>query len=94
MKEKVHTFTHYELNKFVQKVTRYNLSLFLAAAIEEFGWSHEDVERFEERLHRYTKAVDDGLITLTTLENIVSEELGAEIFTDLYMGPRHLIKRS
>ena len=89
MKEKVRTFTHYELNKFVQKTARYNLSLFLAAAIEEFGWTHDDVMRFEERLRRYTKAVEDGLISLTTLENIVSEEIGAEIFTDLYMKPRH-----
>ncbi len=87
-KEKVHTFTHYELNKFVQKTARYNLSLFLASAIEEFGWKFEDIERFEERLRRYTKAVDDGLITLTTIEKIVSEEVGSEIFTDLYMKPK------
>lgn len=89
MKEKVHTFTHYELNKFVQKTARYNLSLFLASAIEEFGWTTDEIERFEERLKRYTKAVDDGLITLKTLEELVSEEIGAEIFTDLYMKPRH-----
>lgn len=87
-KEKVYTFTHYELNKFVQKTARYNLSLFLASAIEEFGWSTDEVERFEDRLRRYTEAVDSGLISLSTLERLVSGEIGAQIFTDLYMKPR------
>lgn len=91
MKEKVHTFTHYELNKFVQKATRYNMSLFLASAIEEFGWTTEEIDRLKERLSRYTQAVDDGLITLTTLENIITEELGSDIFAELYISKRHLL---
>ena len=84
-KEKVYTFTHYELNKYVQKVTRLNLSLFLAAAVEEFGWSVEDVVRFADRLRRYNDAVDEKLITLRDIERMISDEIGADIFTDIYM---------
>lgn len=86
-KEKVYTFTHYELNKYVQRVSRLNFSLYLAACVEEFGWTTDDVDRFAERLRRYNDAVDEKLIKLKDVERMIADELGADIFTDIYIKP-------
>lgn len=82
---KVYTFTRPELNKFIQKnVARKLLSLFLAAAAEEFCWTADDVERFNIRLERYMNAVDSGLITLTTVEQLLGDELLCDIVAKYY----------
>lgn len=82
---KVYTFTRPELNKFIQdKVARKLLSVFLAACVEEFSWTPEDIDRFGERLQRYMDAVDGGLITLSTLEQLVGDEINCSIVTKFY----------
>ena len=82
--KQVYTLTRSEMNKYTQSACRKVLSVFLAAAIEEFTWDTGDIDRFCERLRRYMDAVDEHLISLSTIEEILSDELGADIFTDLY----------
>lgn len=82
---KIYTFTRPELNKFIQeKVARKTLSVFLAAAAEEFAWTPEDIDRFRSRLERYMDAVDQGLISLSTIEQLVGDELGCDIVIKFY----------
>ena len=82
--KKITTFTHSELNKFVRDVSRKNLSVYLAASVEEWYLKKEDIDRWLNRLSRYMKAVDDHLITLADIEKMIADELGYDIFKDIY----------
>lgn len=83
-KKNVYTFTHYELNKYTRDVSRKNLSVYLSACVEEFGWTPEEIDRLMERLGRYMAAVNDGLISLADIERMTIDELGRDIFKDIY----------
>lgn len=83
-KKTSYSFTHYELNRFVRDVSRKNLSVYLSACIEEFGWTPEEIDRLMERLGRYMAAVNDGLISLEDIERMTIDELGRDIFKDIY----------
>ena len=83
-KKKITTFTHSELNRFVKEVSRKNLSVYLAASVEEWGLTKEDIDKWLDRLSRYMKAVDDHLITLADIERMITDELGYDIFKDIY----------
>lgn len=81
---KIATFTHSELNRFVKEVSRKNLSVYLAASVEEWNLTKEDIDKWLDRLSRYMKAVDDHLITLADIERMIADELGHDIFKDIY----------
>lgn len=81
---KITTFTHSELNRFVKEVSRKNLSVYLAASVEEWDLTKEDIDKWLDRLSRYMKAVDDHLITLADIERMIADELGHDIFKDIY----------
>lgn len=83
-KKNSYAFTHYELNKFVRNVSRKNMSVYIAACVEEFGWSQEDIDRLLKRLSRYMDAINDGLITLADIERMISDELNWDVFKDIY----------
>lgn len=83
-KKKITTFTHSELNRFVKEVSRKNLSVYLAASVEEWNLTKEDIDKWLDRLSRYMKAVDDHLITLADIERMIADELGHDIFKDIY----------
>lgn len=83
-KKNVYTFTHYELNKYTRDVSRKNLSVYLSACVEEFGWSREEIQRLWDRLGRYMGAVEDGLISLSDIERMITDEVGYDIFKEIY----------
>lgn len=83
-KKTSYSFTHYELNKFVRDVSRKNLSVYLAACVEEFGWSKTEIDQLMQRLARYMDAVNDGLISLADIERMIADELGDDIFKGIY----------
>lgn len=83
-KKTSYSFTHYELNKFIRDVSRKNLSVYLAACVEEFGWSREEIQRLWDRLGRYMGAVEDGLISLSDIERMITDEVGYDIFKEIY----------
>lgn len=82
--KKITTFTHSELNKFVKDVSHKNLTVYLAASIEEWGLTKEDIEKWLDRLGRYMNAVNDHLISLSDIERMITDELGYDIFKDIY----------
>lgn len=82
--QKVYTFTKSELDKFVYSVSRKNLSVYLAASVEEWGITEEQIREWLNRLGRYMDAVNSNLISLQTIENLIAEELGADIFKEIY----------
>ena len=82
--QKIYTFTRSELDKFAQKVSRKNLSVYLAASVEEWGLTEEQIRDWLKRLGRYMDAVNQNLITLETIEMLIAEEMGADIFKEIY----------
>lgn len=85
MRDKVlKTFTRSELNRFVKDVSHKNLTVYLAASVEEWNLSKADIDKWLDRLSRYMKAVDDHLITLADIERMITDELGYDIFKDIY----------
>lgn len=83
-KKNVYTFTHYELNEYTKKAARKFVSVFIAAATEEFGWSKDEALRLWDRLVRYMGAIDDGLISLDDVERMIADELGHDIFNEIF----------
>lgn len=82
--QKIYSFTRSELNKFAQNISRKNLSVYLAASVEEWGISEEQIRSWLNRLARYMDAVESNLISLETIEKLIQEELGANIFDEIY----------
>ena len=82
--QKIFTFTRSELDKFARDVSRKNMSVYLAASVEEWGISEEQIREWLQRLKRYMDAVNDNLISLSTIEKLIAEELGADIFDEIY----------
>ena len=82
--QKIFTFTRSELDKFARDVSRKNMSVYLAASVEEWGISEEQIREWLQRLKRYMDAVNDNLISLSTIEKHIAEELGADIFDEIY----------
>lgn len=73
------TVTKAQLKKVYQKATMDGLVLFIATAMDEFGWTIDDVEKFSVRLNRYSEAVDEHLISIRKVREIISEVMGVEI---------------
>jgi len=82
--QKIFTFTRSELDKFARDVSRKNMSVYLAASVEEWGISEEQIREWLQRLKRYMDAVNDNLISLSTIEKLIAEELGTDIFDEIY----------
>lgn len=82
--QKIYTFTKAELNKFARDISRKNLSVYLAASVEEWGITETQIRDWLNRLSRYMDAVNSNLITLQTIEDLIADELGNDIFKDIY----------
>ena len=82
--QKIYTFTRSELDRFARDVSRKNLSVYLAASVEEWGITEEQIRDWLKRLGRYMDAVNQNLITLETIEKLIADELGTDIFKEIY----------
>ena len=82
--QKIYTFTRSELNKFARDISRKNLSVYLAASVEEWGLTEEQIREWLNRLSRYMDAVNSNLISLSTIEELIASELGSDIFDEIY----------
>ena len=72
------TVTKAQLKKVYQKATMDGLVLFIATAMDEFGWTIDDVEKFSVRLNRYSEAVEEHLISIKQVKGIVADVMGLE----------------
>lgn len=73
------TITEAQLKKERNIATDKAVILFIAAAMDEFGWTEAEIDRFAERLNRYAKAVEDKVISLDKVSHIIKDEIGVEI---------------
>lgn len=78
-KNKQQTFTRVEIARMKEEITYKTLVLFIAAAVEEFDWTFEDIRKYATRLNRYKQAVDDKLISLRQVQEIIQDEIGVNI---------------
>ncbi|MBR2999710.1 MAG: hypothetical protein IKF39_01825 [Oscillospiraceae bacterium] len=72
------TVTKAQLKKVYQKATMDGLVLFIATAMDEFGWTIDDVEKFSVRLNRYSEAVEEHLISIKQVKGIIADVMGLE----------------
>ncbi len=78
-KDKRVTLTAAQLRREKEESTEKALVLFIAAAMDEFDWTEDDVQRFSVRLERYGKAVMNKVISLEKVCDIIHEIMGIEI---------------
>jgi len=74
------TLTNSELNKFKQESIWWAMIMFLATAMDEMGWTENDIDNFAVRLDRYMSAVQDHVITINKVSQIIEEQLGVKIY--------------
>jgi len=73
------TITRAKLTGLVNLTVQKVLTIFIGAAMDEFGWTDEDLERFAVRLQRYYDAVDEHLISTDKIKKIVEQVTGTKI---------------
>lgn len=78
-RNKKHTVTEAQIVKQRMEAADKALVLFIAAAMDEFGWTTEDVEQFSVRLQRYADAVNKNIINLQKVCEIIHDVMGLEI---------------
>jgi len=66
--------TQAELNRKLTRVTEDAFALFLAAAMDEFHWSNEQIQSFIDRLHNYADGYKDHYISIDEVRKALSEQ--------------------
>lgn len=82
------SLTNKDLLDYTKQAVHKSIAVFMAAAIEEFYWSPEEILRLKERVLKYMNAINDDLITLEDMKRMVADEVG-EDFWDMLMGGHH-----
>ena len=79
------SLTNKDLVAYTKQAVHKSIAVFMAAAIEEFYWTPEEISRLKERVLKYMNAINDDLVTLEDMKRMVADEVG-EDFWDRLMG--------